>query len=684
MERPAGIKVDALLTTARNAEKRGEYAIAQRAYLTVLERFPGNLRARKGLRELDAALAPTYQALTPAYPALAPLLALFEEGNYPAARDLAERLLEQFPQSFYVWSLYGSILLALDDATAAEEAYLRSLELKPDYADTHFNIARAYRTLENRDAAITFLLRALALDPDHAKAHHDIGWQWHGLRRIADAIASLTRATELDPANPVAFESLGDALVDDRQFEKAITAYRTALAIEPGRERAQTYLLATQAHVCDWSGWPAQADMATLGMKEGADALFALIGIDHDPARTLARAQTMVARKHTRKSDYTAPAAPATPRRLRIGYFSADFEKHAVMYLMAGLLREHDRSRFELIAYSFGSKRVDEMREHVIASCDAFHDILELGDDAAVEFARSHELDVAVDCNGFTRNARTELFARRVAPLQINYLGYPGTMGAPFMDYIVGDALVTPPEWRDHYAERLIRMPGSYQPNDNQRPVIVPPGGRNAHGLPEDGFVFCCFNAAKKITPVEFDIWMRLLCEVPGSVLWLFASNRWIDARLRAEAAQRGVDPARLVFAPFMAHHEHLGRQRHADLFLDTFVYNAHTTASDALWGGLPLVTMAGKTFQARVAASLLTAAGLPELITHTPEAYAALALELARTPARLAELRAKLAANLPTCPLFDTAGYARALESAYTAIVERYRAGLPPADILL
>ena len=392
----------------------------------------------------------------------------------------------------------------------------------------------------------------------------------------------------------------------------------------------------------------------------------------------------MVARKWPTPPDYHAPTAPTAPRRIRIGYFSADFSEHAVMYLMAGLLREHDRSRFELIAYSFGAKHGDAMREHVIACCDAFHDILELPDDTAVDLARSHELDIAVDCTGYTRNSRTELFARRVAPLQVNYLGYPGTMGAPFMDYIVGDPLVTPPAWRDCYAERLIRMPGSYQPNDNQRPVIEPPGGRAAHGLPNDGFVFCCFNAAKKITPAEFDIWMRLLGEVPGSVLWLFGANRWIDARLRSEAERRGIDPARLVFAPFLSHHEHLGRQRHADLFLDTFVYNAHTTASDALWAGLPLVTMAGKTFQARVAASLLTAAGLPELITDTPEAYAALALDLARAPERLAALRAKLAANLPTCSLFDTAGYARGLETAFAAIVERQRAGLPPADLLL
>ena len=419
-------------------------------------------------------------------------------------------------------------------------------------------------------------------------------------------------------------------------------------------------------------------------MNEGADALFALIGIDDDPARTLARARTMVARKWPGASDYLVPAAPASPRRLRIGYFSADFSEHAVMYLMAGLLREHDRSRFELIGYSFGKSRTDPMREHVIACCDAFHDILDLSDDEAVALARSHDLDIAVDCTGYTRNARTALFARRVAPLQVNYLGYPGTMGAPFFDYIVGDPVVIPPEWREFYSERLIRLPGSYQPNDNQRQVIAPAGGRAAHGLPEDGFVFCCFNAAKKITPAEFGIWMRLLEQVPGSVLWLFAANRWIDSRLRAEAAKRGVDPARLVFAPFLPHHQHLGRQQLADLFLDTFVYNAHTTASDALWAGLPLVTMAGKTFQARVAASLLTAAGLPELITDTPEAYAALALELARSPARLAELRARLAANRLTCPLFDTAGYTRALEGAYEAIAARHRAGLPPADLLL
>ncbi len=385
-------------------------------------------------------------------------------------------------------------------------------------------------------------------------------------------------------------------------------------------------------------------------------------------------------------ADAAADAAhrDAAPRRLRIGYFSADFFSHATMFLMAGLFRAHDRGRFAIHAYSYGPPRDDAVRRDLAGRVDSFTDIGAMGDSDVHALARRHGLDIAVDLKGFTQHNRSGLFAARLAPVQISYLGYPGTMGADCFDYILADSVVIPPEQRAHYSESVIRLPHSYQANDDRREIAANCPSRAELGLPEGAFVFCCFNNTYKIAPDAFAIWMRLLRQVDGSVLWLFRANRWAEANLRREAAAHGVDPARLVFAERLPQSEHLARHARADLFLDTFNYNAHTTASDALWAGLPLVTRAGRGFAARVGASLLHAVGLPELVTADDAGYEALALALARDPARLAAIRARLAENRRSAPLFDTAGFTRAIEAAYETACARYLDGHAPADFTI
>jgi predicted O-linked N-acetylglucosamine transferase (SPINDLY family) len=357
---------------------------------------------------------------------------------------------------------------------------------------------------------------------------------------------------------------------------------------------------------------------------------------------------------------------------VRLGYFSADFHDHATMHLMAGLLREHDRARFEIHAYSYGRTPGGAQREALLGRVDHFADVADLSDRAVVELARGHGLDLAIDLKGYTRNGRSQLFAHRLAPVQVSYLGYPGTSGADFFDYLIADAVVVPDAELAHYSERVVRLPHSYQPNDDRRAIAPAQTTRARFGLPETGFVFCCFNQNYKIGPREWAIWMRLLQRVDGSVLWLLRSNKWAEANLRRAAKQAGVAPTRLVFAGRLHHAEHLERHRHADLFIDTFNVNAHTTASDALWAGLPVVTRPGRQFAARVAASLLTAIDLPELIAESDEAYETLILDLATDPARLAAIRAKLAANRLTAPLFDTVRYTRDFESALLEMVGR------------
>jgi predicted O-linked N-acetylglucosamine transferase (SPINDLY family) len=358
---------------------------------------------------------------------------------------------------------------------------------------------------------------------------------------------------------------------------------------------------------------------------------------------------------------------------------SYDFRHHAISILMAELFELHDRNRFEVIGISYGPDDQSELRRRVSAAFDRFIDVRTRSDaDVAAQLAEM-EVDIAVDLNAHTQFGRPAILAFRPSPVQVNYLGYPGTIGAPFIDYILGDRIVTPPEHEGYYSEKIAALPNCYQANDSKRRISPQTATRAECGLPPDGLVFCCFNNSYKITAEVFEAWMRLLERVDASVLWLLDDNRSACANLTGAAAARGIDPARLVFAPRVTAEQHLARHRLADLFLDTFPYNAHTTASDALWAGLPIVTRMGETFASRVCASALHAAGLPELVTHNLRAYEELALSLALDSRRLQQLRSQLAVNIPTCPLFDSRQFCRDLETAFETMCEIHNRGEKP-----
>ena len=364
--------------------------------------------------------------------------------------------------------------------------------------------------------------------------------------------------------------------------------------------------------------------------------------------------------------------------KIRLGYYSADFHNHATAYLMAELFERHDKNQFELFAFSFGPAQNDAMRKRLSAAFDQFIDVRNPSDKAIAQLSRQLEIDIAVDLKGYTQNARSGIFAYRAAPIQASYLGYPGTMGTHTIDYLIADKTLIPQASQPYYAEKIVYLPHSYQVNDRQRAIAAITPTRASLGLPDKGFVFCCFNNNFKILPATFDIWMRILKQIENSVLWLFEDNPSAARNLRHEAQTRGVAADRLIFAPRMPLPEHLARHRAADLFLDTLPYNAHTTASDALWAGLPVLTCMGEAFASRVAASLLNAIDLPELITTTAQAYEALAVSLAMNPARLQHIKYKLAHNQLTTPLFNTAIFTRHLENAYTQMIERYHADVP------
>ena len=420
---------------------------------------------------------------------------------------------------------------------------------------------------------------------------------------------------------------------------------------------------------------------ARLDQNQKAAIPFPTLAISNFPALQKKAAEIYVRDRYPEPAN--AAPVPRLPRRdkIRIGDYSADFRELSGCERMLELFERHDRGKFEIVGFSFGPNLNDEMTGRVSAAMDQFVDIRSLSDREVVDLSRNLEVDIAVDLTGLTEHNRAGIFAARAAPIQVNYLGYPGTMGADTIDYLIADATLVPQASQPHYTEKIVYLPDSFQAN-SRHPISQEQSTGSQQGLPEQGFVFCCFNHSYKISPSTFAVWMRVLERVEGSVLWLLGGNPLTEANLRKQAAQRGIAPERLVFAQRLPLAEHLGRQRLADLFLDTLPFNAGATASPALWAGLPVLTCMGETFAGRMGASLLRAIDLPELITTNQQDYEALAIELALNPERLRQLREGLERNRLTTPLFDTARFTRNLEAAYSAMLQRYHAGLPPGHI--
>ncbi len=580
----------------------------------------------------------------------------------------------------------GETLMQLRRSAEALDVLDRAARLDPRNPVLLHNLGTVLQDLGRYAEATDCFKRSLALRPDHPATLANLGAALNEAGAFEAAAAALERSLAGDATSAATWSNLGATRQQQGQPGLAIAAFDRALALAPDDELTLSRMVEARAHICDWSDRSEAGDARAvgLGLNDVAVSPFGLLGLDGDPARQRQRAHVYATRALPSAAAACPQPVPSPDGRLRIGYVSADLQNHATMFLMSGLFREHDRSRFAIHALSHGPDSDDDMRRHVRAHVDSFTDVRGWSDAAIVAHARSLGLDIAVDLKGYTRDTRIGAFAGRLAPVQVSYIGYPGTLCAPFIDYIVADRQVVPDHQRAHYGEAVLCLPGSYQANDNRRPVSASLSTRADFGLPAHGFVFCCFNNAWKIEPRTFAIWMDLLRACDGSVLWLYRANAEAVANLRREAAARGVDPDRLVFADHVPHADHLARHRHADLFLDTFNFNAHTTASDALWAGLPLVTLAGRAFASRVAASLLCALGFDDLVTTTEADYAELARSLAQDPARLAAVRDRLALARQTAPLFDTVAHARALEAGYAAIHTRHASGLSPADIAI
>jgi protein O-GlcNAc transferase len=577
----------------------------------------------------------------------------------------------------------GNVLVGLKRPEEALASYDRALALRPDDAGALSNRATALQNLKRFEEALASYDRALALRPDLARTYNNRANVLKSLGRFEDALASYDKAVASDPMLAEALRGRGNLCLDLHRHEDAVADFEHALGIDPDFDYARGHLHHVRMSCSDWSAFASETARIVAGVRGGKRPSVALVllGVSGACSDQLLCAQAWIRDKWPALSPPLWNGERWRHDRIRVAYLSADFRDHAVSYLLAGLFEQHDRRRFEVTALSYGSDSPGETGRRIKGAFDRFIDIRARDDRDVANLLREHQVDIAVDLMGHTRDSRSGIFAFRPAPIAVNYLGYPGSMGADYIDYIIADRFVIPDTQRQHYSENVVYLPDTFQGNDSERRIGEGVLTRAEAGLPETGFVFCSFNNTYKITPAVFDIWMRLLRDAEGSVLWLLADQTVIERNLRREAEARGISPSRLVFAPRVDYADHLARYRLADLFLDTLPFNAGATASDALWAGLPVVTCAGEAFAGRMAGSLLHAAGLPELVTHSLEDYEALALRLARDSEVHAGFRVRLAMNRTTCPLFDTDRFRRHIEAAYTTMWERWQRGEPPQD---
>jgi predicted O-linked N-acetylglucosamine transferase (SPINDLY family) len=607
--------------------------------------------------------------------------ALLELGRPRDALQSHERCLALRPDHARALFQHGNALMALGRPEDALSRYERVLQLQPDFEPALRAHARALLRLRRFKDALLSLARYQELYPQRAQPHAARGVALFELQRPEEALQSYDRALALDPSLAVALFHRAVALTVQGAYAEAIDTYARLLQIEPDYPWALGGCAHLQLMRCDWSAWPPVPQLQE-AVAQGKPVIipFALCAFSDSAALQRQCAVTYVSRLFPAAGEPLWARESYGHERVRVAYLSADFRSHPVSYLLTGLLERHDRQRFEITALSLRAAEDSPFGARVQAAADRFVNVQLHSDAEVAALIRTLQIDVLVDLQGHTLGTRAGILARRAAPVQVNFLGFPATMGADYIDYIIADAVVIPADAESAYAEQVVRLPHCYLPFDNQQGISEFAPTRPALGLPEDGFVFCAFHNTYKITPPVFDVWMRLLRGIPGSVLWLREEEPEAMSNLQREAAARGVDPARLVFAALLPSLEdHLARLRLADLFLDTLPYNAHATAAHALWAGVPVLTCRGNAFAARVGASLLTAAGLPELIAEDLARYESSALQLACSPERLAGMRALLQRERASCALFDTDRFRRALESAYTSMWQRAEAGQAP-----
>ncbi|MBJ7503960.1 MAG: tetratricopeptide repeat protein, partial [Polynucleobacter sp.] len=647
---PRGLQVNQLAKQGLALHREGRFKEAQIIYEQIIKEQPDHFDAIQLLGAL-----------------------LVQTENYLEAIKLLSKALQIKPDHAPSHYNLGGALKGLQRFEESIASFNKAISIKPDYLEAYSNKGHAFVELKKFDQALKSYDQLLALNTANPEAHNNRGNILFELKQFEEAITSFRKAILNKPDYAEAYNNLSNALRELNRFDEAIkscdkaieirrdyatpyfnrgtiqkklkrldearTSYQMALDINPDYEFLFGMLQYIKMLICDWHSYSENRQRLSQKIRnqEKSSNPFPILGFIDSPAIQKDCAAIFVSREYPQNDVLGSIPKRLKAEKIRLGYFSADYHDHATAHLMAEFFESHHPDQFELIAFSFGPDKSDQMRTRLSKAFDRFIDVRNQSDQAIAQLSRELRIDIAIDLKGFTTDCRLGIFAHRAAPIQVNYLGYPGTMSAEYIDYIIADKTLIPPHSQHHYSEKIVYLPHSYQVNDRKRVIADKLLTRSELGLPEQGFVFACFNNNYKINPDNFDRWMRILKVVDGSVLWLFEDNPWAAANLKKEAEKRGVNTARLVFAKRMPLSEHLARHRQADLFLDTLPCNAHTTCSDALWAGLPVLTLMGESFASRVAASLLNGIDLPELITTSPEEYEALAIELATNSQKLA-----------------------------------------------
>ena len=610
-----------------------------------------------------------------------------ENNQFVEAEALLKKMLATQPGNPDVLHLLGIVCGMQNRPADALSFFEQALQLTPDNPALYFNTAKALSSLQRDADALEYHQKALALDPNNPEIWLNYGRSLDNLRKREEALACYEKAVALQPQMTEGWFNKGKILGELKRYEEALQAYINAYQLRPTEPFLLGIILHYKMLICDW------VDLEGLYLKILQDLHahqmvvepFGFQGISSSEQDLLESAKIFAKQRFPAVAMAASQSIPrAKNEKIRIAYLCGEFRDQATSVLMTGVYECHDPEHFEIYALDNGWDDGGVLRPRMKNAFKEMIDISHMTDIDVVKLIQDLNIDILVNLNGYFGEGRQNIFAAHPAPIQVNYLGFPGTLGAEYMDYLIADPVVIPPASCQYYLEKIAYMPHSYQANDSKRIISEKQFTRAELGLPEKGFVYCCFNNNYKITPETFDSWMRILKAVEGSVLWLIQDNVPAETNLKAEALKRGISPDRIIFAKRLPLPEHLARHKMADLFLDTLPYNAHTTASDALWAGVPVLTLLGNTFPGRVAASLLNAVGLPELITHTSHEYEQRAIELAHDPLALKYLKDRLVENRLTKPLFDTPLFTKNLEALYTKMVERHEAHLASDDIVL
>ena len=644
---------------------------------------------------------------------------LKENGKFTQAISASKKSLELNPNDAETNNNLGFIYQETKDYNHAKQCYDEAIKLQPNYITPYHNLGTIYHLQEKYDKAELNYKKAINIKPDYYPVYSNLGNVLINLGKYKEAEEYYYKAIKFEKENPENYNNLGIALQKQGKINEAITTYKQALTykknyaeahynmayclqksdkfdeaieeykqsltIKPDLASAESGMLYLLKNMCDFNINDKLIESSSrLGISTKPVTPFQLLSWVDNAQYHYLRSKKYIEDNFKSIPNHNLKKIKSTSEKLKVGFFSADFRDHAVMYLISGLFREYDKKKFEFFLYSFGNDETQKWHNLLKNNVDKFTDVIDLSFKEISEMSQRDNLDIAIDLMGYTKNNRLSIFNQRIAPIQINYLGYPGTMGADYFDYIIADPILIPKNQKQFYSEKIIYMPHSYQPNDNKLEVPELNTSRSDHGLPEKGIVFCCFNQNYKIGINEFNIWMKVLKKIDKSVLWLIESNKWARQNIFKQAELNNVSSSQIIFAKKLSHPKHLERHKHADLFLDTFNYNAHTTASDALWAGLPVITKQGNQFAARVASSLLSALDLNELVTQTEDEYEKMIIDYASQPIKLKEIREKININKNSKPLFDTLQYTRDFELGLSKAHELFLNGERPRDIVI